>query len=132
MLGRTLQRPAVFVKIRAKEVERGNFGKRIDKGGAETRHDIEVAATGLNKAEEARPIYAFAAGEDGVEVGHIVDDEIERLEAAITSGVEKVDHLDVVLHDEANEVGFGESIGGLAQFAHNEVGVHGIRGGVHR
>ena len=60
VLGRTFERFAILVVVRAENVERRHIRKRVYKGSAVAGHHVEVARSGLNKRKEAGAIHPFA------------------------------------------------------------------------
>ena len=123
MFGGGSEGAAVFVEIGAEQTEGGDLGEGIDKGGGEARQHVEVAAAGADEAEEARSVYALAAAEEGIEIGAVGDDEIERFEAPVAGGIEEIDHADAVLGNVAHDVGLGELTRRLLEVGHEGVGV---------
>ena len=123
LLGGGSEGASVFVEIGAEQTEGGDLGEGIDKGGREARQHIEVAAAGADEAEEARSVYALAAAEEGVEIGAVGDDEIERFEASVAGGIEEIDHADAVFGNVAHDVGLGEFTRRLLEVGHEGVGV---------
>ena len=118
------QRFAVFVVERAKHAERGQFREGIDESRAEFRHDIEVAAAGLDEGEEAGAVDAFAAGEDFIQIFGVVDDEIQCLQTSVSGGIHEIDMLDLVVADESDDVVLGELGTGLLELFDQGVAVH--------
>ena len=108
VLGRRLERLAVLVEERAEEAERGQLRERIDERGREARHDVQVGAGGFNVAEERGAVDAFAAGEDLVEIGLVVQNEVEGFQTAIAARVHEIDVADALRLDELLDVGFRE------------------------
>lgn len=101
--------------------EGGDFGERIDEGGAESRKHIQVGASGRDEGEKRRAVDAFAQGEDCFEIFEIVDYEIEGFEPAVAGGIHEVDHLYVVFRDIADDVVLGEVGLRLAKGLYNEI-----------
>ena len=56
ILGRTLQREAILVKIRAEHCQCRNLSKGVKESGREAGQDVEVAAASFDEGEEARSI----------------------------------------------------------------------------
>ena len=124
ILGRTLKRLAILVEIRTQHRECRQFGKRVNECSAEARQHIEVAATRLNKGEEAATVHALTTGEDSVEVSLVINNKVKRLQSAITCRVHKVDHTDSILLDETHNVGLCKLLTRLLQISHNLIGAH--------
>ena len=72
ILRRAFKRIAVLVEIRAEQRYGGYFSKRIYESRTESRQHIEIAATSLNKAEEAGTVDTLSTGEDGLKVVEVV------------------------------------------------------------
>ena len=124
VLGRTLQRLAILIEVRAQHRERGQLGKRVNECSAEARQHVKVAATRLNEGEEAAAVHALTAGEDRVEVSLIVNYKVERLQTAISSRIHEVDHTYSVLLDVAHDISLGKLHARLLQIGYNLIGVH--------
>ncbi len=123
VLGRAFQQFAVLVEVGAEHGQGGDFGKGVEEGGADAGQHIEVAAAGLYEGEEAAAVHSLATGEDGVQIGHVVDDEVQRLQPAVAGGIHEVDHPDVVLADKADDVCLGKFLAGLSEEGHQFVGI---------
>ena len=104
VLRRTGQQIAVFIEIRAEHAERGNLGKGVYESGAVARQHIEVAAACLDKREEAAAVDALTACEDGVEIGHVGDDEVECFQFSVATGIHEIHHFDFIFLDVADDV----------------------------
>ena len=124
VLGRTFQRFAVLVEVRAEHGQGGQFCKGIEEGGAEAGQYVEVAAAGLNEGEEAASVHALAASEDGIQIGQVVDDEVQGLQTSVSGGIHEIDHSYIVLFDEADDVRLCEFLAWLAQEGHQLVRIH--------
>ena len=109
VLGRRLERLAVLVEERAEKAERRKLRERIDECGREARYDVKVGAGGLDVAEERGAVYALAAGKDLIEIGLVVQNEVEGFQTAIAARVHEVDVADALRLDELLDVGFRES-----------------------
>ena len=118
------KRIPVLVVIRAKQVQSGDFGKRVQVSGAVTRDHVQVARAGIQVLEQARPVHPFAAAEDGLHIIQIVDYEVEGLQAAVSRHVAEVDHLDLVFLDVTEDVFFREFRSRLLKKLHQRVRVH--------
>ena len=123
LLGRALQRVAVLVKERAQQTQRGNLGKRVEEGGAEPGQHIQVARAGLDEAEQAGTVHALTTRQDGAQILLAADHKIQGFQLAVAAGVHEVDHADVVLLNEADDVGLGELFGLFLQVGHYLIGV---------
>ena len=123
MLGRTLERVAVLVEIRAEQRDGGNLGKGVDECRAESGQDVEVAGACLDEREEAGAVDAFAASKNGIEVVEVVDDEVQRLHFSVATGIHEVDHADVVFHNVVDDVGLGKFSSRLLQRHHDGIGI---------
>ena len=108
VLRRRFKRLAVLVEERAEKAERRELRERIDERGREARHDVQVGAGGLDVAEERGAVNAFAAGENLVEIGLIVQNEVEGFQTAIAARVHEIDVADALRLDELLDVGFRE------------------------
>ena len=125
VLGGALQGIPVAVVEAADQVEGGHLGERVDEGGAEPGHHVQVAGIRLHEREQAGAVDALAHGQDPVQVGPAVDDEVQLLQAAVPGHVAEVDHPDVVLLDEPDEVTPGELPSRLLQGLDHLVGIQG-------
>ena len=105
VLRRTLQVLAVLVEVGAEQAQRWQLGEWVDESRAVARQHVQVATASLDKVEQAGAVDALAAGEDGLKVVQVVDDEVQRLEFAVAARIHEVDHLDIVLGDIAHQVG---------------------------
>ena len=115
------QRLAVAVEVVAEQAECRDLLERVDEGRAEDRHHVEVAAGCLDGGEERAAVHALTTGEDGVEIIGGVEHEVERLQSSVAAGVHQIDHADVeILHD-ANDIFLGEVLRGLAQMSGHAV-----------
>ena len=123
VLGRRLQGPPVFVEERAEQHQRGYLGKGVEEGRAEAGQHVEVARTGLDEGEEAAAVDTLAAGEDGVEIVQVVDDEVQRLQLAVAAGIHEVHHADVVLGHVVDDVGLGKLGRWLLECRHDGVSI---------
>ena len=123
LLGSQIERRAVLRVVAAEDVHGGNLAEGVAESRAVTRHDIEVARTRLDVGEEARTVNPLAAGEDALQAGTVVDDEVERLQPAVGARIAQVDHLDIVLLDIADQVRTGKFPPGLSQKAHKRIGI---------
>ena len=123
VFGSHLEGLAVLGVEVAQDVERGNVGKGVDESRAETRHDIEVRAAGLEEGEEAAAVHTLAAGENLVGVFQAVDDEVEGLQPPVVRHVAEVDHLYVELLDDLEDIGLGEFTHRFLKELHQTVGV---------
>ena len=123
VLGRRLQRVAVLVEVGAEHRHRRNLCKGIDEGRAETGQHVEVAGTSLDEREKTRTVHSLAAGEYGLQVVQVVDDEVERLQLAVAAGVHEVHHADVVVYDVIDDVGLGQFRRRFLQCRYDEVGI---------
>ena len=99
LLGSHVEGLAVLGVVAAQDVERGDFAEGVAEGRAVARHNVEVARTRLDIGEEARTVHPLAAGEDALQVGLVVDDEIQGLQTPVRPRVTEIDHLDAVLLD---------------------------------
>ena len=123
LLGSHVERFAVLRVVAAQDVHGGNPAEGIAERRAVARYDVQVARPGLDVGKEARPVHAFAAREDALQVILVVDDEVERLQAAVGPRITQVDHFDSVLPDIPDDVRTGESCPGLSEKAHQRVGI---------
>ena len=123
LLGRRCQRLTVLVEEGTEQTERGNLGKRIDKSRRVARQHIEVAGRSLNEREQARTVDTLTTCQDGVQVGEVADDEVQRLQLSVTTRIHEVHHLDAVFLDEANNVLFCKFLRQLLQVCHHAIGV---------
>ena len=121
VLGGAFEGVAVLVEERAEHAEGGKRGERVHEGRGEARHDIEVAAAGLDVREEAGAVDALAARKDLVKVVGVVDDEVEGLQAPIAARVHEVDVADRIVADEGLDVLLRELAAGLLQLFHEAV-----------
>ena len=109
LLGRAGEGAAVLVEERAQQAQRGNLGERADERRAETRHYVEVAALGLyERRKQTRAVNALAVGKYRLEIGQVVNHEVERLHAAVLGRIHEVDHAYALLANEGDDVGFGQ------------------------
>ena len=108
MLRGGLEGMAVLVEIGTQHGDGGYLGEGVDECRLVAGQHVEVAGACLYEGEQAAAVDALAAAEDGVEVGQVVDDEVEGLQLAVAAGVHEVDHADVVLDDVVDDVGLGE------------------------
>ena len=124
LLGRRLERLALLVEEGAEHRECRERGERIDEGGTEPGEDVKVAIARLDEREEARPVDPLAVAEDGLEIFLVVDDEVERLQAPVAGGIHEVDHLDLLLAYEPDDVRLRELGGGFPEEPDQRVRAH--------
>ncbi len=123
IFGRHFERHPLLGIIATQYVDSRNLAERIDKSGSVTRYHVEIARSGLYVREEARPVHPFAACEDAVEIGLVVDDEIKGLETSVGSRITKIYHLYAVLANIAHQIGLGEIPPRLTEKTHETVRV---------
>ena len=123
VFGRRLQRIAVLVEVRAEHGNGRNLGKGVYEGGAETWQHIEVARARLDKREQAAAVDTLATGKDGVQIGQVVDDEVQCLQFSVASWIHEVHHVYVVLHHIVDDVGLREVACWLLQFHDKRIGI---------
>ena len=124
VLGCALQRFSIFVEEVAKHCNSWNLGKGVNESGAISRHHIQVAATGLDKREQARAVNTFTTCEDSVEIVYIVYHEIQRLKSSIRCRIHEIHHCDAIGHDKFHNVVFSKLFCGLPKISHNLVWVN--------
>ena len=122
-LRRAFKRIAVLVEIRAEQRYGGYFSKRIYESRTESRQHIEIAATSLNKAEEAGTVDTLATGEDGLKVVEVVDHEIQCLQLPVTAGIHEVHHADVIINNVVDDVGFRKFRSRFLKSRYNKIGI---------
>ena len=76
IFGSHFKRFAVFGIEIAEQVESRYFGKGVDKGSAEARDDVEVAAACLQEWEEAGSINTLTRGKNLTDMVIAVNDEV--------------------------------------------------------
>ena len=124
ILGCALERLSVLIEVRAEHGEGRDFSEWVDEGGTETRNSVEVATAGTDKGEETRTVDALAAGQDRIQILLVRNDEIECFQSTISRRIHEVDHLDIVLTDERDDVGLGKFRSRLLRKRNQAVGVH--------
>jgi hypothetical protein len=85
--------------------------------------DIHVAAACLDEREEAGAVNTLAAGEDGIEIVEVGDDEVKRLEPSVASGIHKINHADIVVFHKTDDVCFSEFRCRLLKICHYLIGI---------
>ena len=123
LLGSHVEGLAVLGVVAAQDVERGDFAEGVAEGRAVARHNVEVARTRLDIGEEARTVHPLAAGEDALQVGLVVDDEIQGLQTPVRPRVTEIDHLDAVLLDITDQIGTREVAARLSEKAYERIGI---------
>ena len=98
--------------------------KRVQKGRAEARNDVQIAAAGFDEAEQAGAVHPLAARQNLVQIGLVLDDEIESFQSAVTSRVHEIDVADVLAADKADDVGLGKFSRCLFQYFGQFVAAH--------
>jgi len=103
---RTFQRFTILIEIRTEHWQCGQFRKRVYKSGPETRHYIQITATGLYKRKQAGTIYAFTTCKYGIKVCFIIDDKVQCLQSPVCRRIHEVHHTNVILLYIGNNVCF--------------------------
>ena len=123
VLRRRLQGVAVLVEIGAEHRHSGNLSKGVDESSTEAGQHVEVARTSLDEREEAGAVDTFATSQNGVEVGQVVDDEVECFQLAVAARIHEVHHANLVFHNVIDDVGLGKLFRRLFEECHNRIGI---------
>ena len=95
----------------------------IEERRGHARHDIQVRGGRLDECEQRGTVDAFSERQHPVQVSLGLDREVQGLQTPIPSDIAEVEHLDVIVFDVADDVGFREFLRGLSEGLHQRVGV---------
>ncbi len=121
---RTCQRFTIFIVKRTQNIKCRNLAKRVHKGCFVARNHIQVAGSCFNMRKQTRTIYPFSGSQDRLEILLIVDDKIQRLQAAISGSIPKIDHFDIMILNVLDKIGPGKFLSWFVQVLDQGVGVH--------
>ena len=121
-LGRRGQGAAVNIVEATQDIEGWDMREGVEERGSHARHDIQVRGGRLDECEQGGTVDALSESQHPIEVGLGLDREVQGLQASVPSDVAEVEHLDAVVLDIADDVGFREFLGRLSKGLNERVG----------
>ena len=118
-----LERLTVLGVERAKQVECRHLGEGVEEGGAETWDDVKVRIAGLDVGEQRTAVHSFTAGQHLVGMCKALNHEVERMQTPVIRHIAEVDHLDLELLDDLEDISLGELSHRLFEKSHQRVRV---------
>ena len=124
MLWRRLQRMTILIEIGTKHRHSRNLGKRIDESRTEAGQHVEIAASSLDKREEAGTIDTLATGKNRLKRVQIIDDKVKCLQFAVTTRIHEIHHTYLVADNVVNDIGLRKFCRLFSKERYNRVSVH--------
>jgi hypothetical protein len=75
--------------------------------------------------EQRGTVHTLACGEQVLQVIPALDDEVQRLEPSVSSGIPEIHHLDAVGFDEPDQVLTGKILGGFVKIMDERIRIKG-------
>ena len=122
-LGRRGQGATVNIVEAAQDIEGRDVREGVEERGSHARHDIQVRGGRLDECEQGGTVDALSESQHPIEVSLGLDREVQGLQASVPSDVAEVEHLDAIVLDIADDVGFRKLLRGLSEGLHERVGV---------
>ena len=115
-MGPAVERGSRLVVESAQEAQGRDFVERIDKCGAVTGDDVQVAVAGFDKrGKETGAVDPFTFRKDGLGIGEAVDGKVEGFYAPVFGGIHEVHHPDALFADKAEHIRTGKITGVFLQ-----------------